>query len=143
MGLGDEQDRVMRGALLLALALAAPCGAQPVTVAPWMTGEWLVDLYNGGDLSGIQGSYGHFTREDRIEVQRRIAKERAEAYVSGIHDATEGKQWCYNPSKPKPSTLQEEVFWGLRALPADQLKRNASDLIVELWRRKWPCGGKP
>jgi hypothetical protein len=134
----------MRALILLSLALAAPCFAQPVTVAPWMTGEWLAQLYAGGDMSDIQGSYDHFTQEDRIDLRRRLSKERAEAYVDGVHDATEGKQWCYSQTtKPTPGTLHDEVFWALRAMPPDQLKRNASDLIVEVWRRKWPCGGKP
>ena len=134
----------MRALILLGLALGTSCAAQPVTVAPWMSGESLVQLYAGGDISDIQGSYGRFTQEDRIDVRHRISKERAEAYVDGVHDATEGKLWCYSQvTRPKPGTLHEEVLWALRAMPADQLKRNASDLIVETWRRKWPCGGKP
>jgi hypothetical protein len=133
----------MRALILLALAIAAPCGAQPVTVASWMTGAALVELYNGGSLSDITEGYGHFTREDRIDYRRRLAKERAEAYVDGVHDATEGRMWCYNAmARPKPTTLHEEILWGLRALPASQLKGNAADLVVEIWRKKWPCGGK-
>jgi hypothetical protein len=126
----------------LTLALAAPCRAQPVTLAPWMTGQALIDLLDGGDVSDIKGGYRQFTQEDRVELRRQMSKQQGEAYINGVHDATEGKLWCFSASKPKPSTLQEEVFWGLRALPVDQLKRNASDLIVELWRKKWPCGGK-
>jgi hypothetical protein len=135
---------MMRALILLAGALALPCSAQPASVAPWMTGAWLVELYNGGDSADIKDGYGHFTREERVELRGRMARERAEAYVTGVHDATEGRLWCYNAVfRPKPSTLQEEIFWSLRALTPDQLKRNAADLIVEQWRRKWPCGGKP
>jgi hypothetical protein len=134
----------MRAAIVLVGALALPCAAQPAAVAPWMTGEWLARLYTGDDISDIAEGYGRYTREDRIDIRTRIAKERADAYVDGVHDATEGKQWCYSAlTRPKPSTLREEVIWGLRAMPPESLKRNASDLIVEIWRKKWPCGGKP
>lgn len=132
----------MRTAILLAAVMPLACMAQPVAVAPWMTGAALVELYDGGDVSDIKAGYGHFTREDRIDLRREMAKARARAYVDGIHDATEGKQWCFDPAKPAPSSLHDEVFWTLRAMPSSELRRNAGDLIVDIWRRNWPCGGQ-
>jgi hypothetical protein len=69
----------------------------------------------------------------------------AELYIKGAHDATERKEWCFAdrsgkaPAKPRPPDLQSFVLNGLRALPRAELKRNAADLILQLWQDKWPC----
>jgi len=61
-------------------------------------------------------------------------------YIHGVHDATEGKSWCYgHVGKPKPDILEDAAIDGIRGLPRRQLKRNASDLIVEIWRARYPC----
>jgi Rap1a immunity proteins len=113
---------------LLCLALALPeCLAQPVTIAPWMTGQRLVEMYEG------RKSY-------ETESAEKLREMLADAYVDGVHDATEGKGWCYSYKyKPKPTTIHEHVIWDLRAMPAEQLKRNAADLIVELLSKRYPC----
>ena len=104
--------------------------AQPKATAPWMTGERLVELYEA-------------RREGETGSAEKLREMQADASVEGVHDATEGKGWCYSQKyKPKPSTIQEHVIWDLRALPAKQLKRNAADLIVELLARRYPCGGR-
>lgn len=105
--------------------------AQPVAITPWMTGQRLVHLYEARRPGETMGA------EKLREMQ-------AEAYVDGVHDATEGKGWCYSEKyKPKPATIQGHVIWDLRAMSAEQLKRNAADLIVELLQKRYPCGGRP
>lgn len=124
----------MRALILLGLAVAAPCGAQPVTVAPWMTGARLVEM-----VSFPPTAKGNFdlTREQYLDA------ERVRLYIEGVHDATEGKDWCYSERyRPGPDALREQAEMGLRALAKrdpDRLKRNAAELIVEVWREKWPC----
>ena len=108
--------------------------AQPVRVAPWMTGQRLVALYE--------------TRKPgETESAEKMRQLIAESYVNGVHDATEGKGWCYSEeTRPKPDTIQEHVIWDLRTTPPGQLSRNAADLIVELLHMRYPCAngaGKP
>ncbi|TFW31019.1 Rap1a/Tai family immunity protein [Massilia horti] len=124
----------MRGLILLGLAVAVPCFAQPAWDGPWMTGERLLkmvtfrpDVKNNFDL----------TPEEYLE------SERARAYINGVHDTTEGRGWCYSQRyHPGPEALLDDVLVGLRKLPPQQLKRNAGDLIVEIWGRKWPCADR-
>jgi hypothetical protein len=123
----------MRGAILLAALAAVPCAAQPVAVAPWVSGEDLVKLF-----PSVSASSRPLTALEQLHQYQ------AQAYINGVHDATEGKEWCYNTKyNPHQDELWAQVTWGLRALPADQLKRPASELIVTIWRKKWPCGRKP
>lgn len=124
----------MRALVLFGLALTAalPCQAQRVDVAPWMTGAQLLQLLTlpAGAKNGLDLTPGQYD-----------AAERGRAYVEGVHDATEGKTWCYSERyHPGPGALMGDVIGGLRALPSEQLKRNASALIEEIWARKWPCG---
>ena len=93
-----------------------------------MTGARLVELYEA-------------RRPGETAPAEKMREMQADSYVDGVHDATEGKGWCYSSKfRPKPITIQEHVIWDLRALPAEQLKRNAAELIVELLRRRYPCG---
>lgn len=126
----------------VALALSSPALAQPVSQAPWMTGAELVRLYSGEGHALILEGRGKFTRDELARFHDQQNEMRADAYMDGVHDQTEGKAWCYSARYyPKPDTLRGEVIWELRKLPKDQLKRNAADLIVEAWSKKWPCGG--
>ena len=118
----------MRPALVAGLLLAAPCCAQPVSQAPWMTGEQLLRLINYGSLKGFRSP------------ERDLDFERARFYIDGVHDLSEGKSWCYSTQyQPGREALQSDVAYWLRQVPPEQLKRNAADLIVEIWRKRWPC----
>jgi hypothetical protein len=128
MGPCIEQDRVMRAALIASVLLAAPCVAQPVSQAPWMTGEKLLRLISYGSLPGFQSA------------EKELDFERARHYIDGVHDLSEGKAWCYSARhQPGREALQSDVTYWLKKVPPDQLQRNAADLIVEIWQRRWPC----
>jgi hypothetical protein len=117
----------------LLLALSGTAIAQPVSQAPWMTGVHLLELY-----AAPPGPPSEATVHQYIESRS------AQLYLHGVHDATEGKEWCYDRKyRPKPDVIEEVALSSLRALSSDQLKRNAAELIVEAWRKKWPCGTKP
>jgi hypothetical protein len=125
---------MMRALILLALA-ATTCSAQQVRQAPWMTGADLVKLF--------EHTSGATSRTSATAVEQ-LHQYQAEAYLNGVHDATEGKDWCYSTKySPHQDELWAEALWGLRALPPDQLRRSAAELVVEVWRKKWPCGRKP
>jgi hypothetical protein len=116
--------------LFLAAALAVSAHADdehrptpPVPkVAPWMTGADLLRKLN--------------TPVDNAS---------AEDYIKGIHDATERRDWCYRApdlkpiAKPRPADMLAMVRSALTALPASQLKRNAADLVRQVWEDKWVC----
>lgn len=114
----------------IAVALSSSALAQPVSVAPWMTGQRLVALQH---TPGV-------VRPDQLTAAQYTDDQRAESYMDGVHDATEGKSWCYSYEyKPKPDTMKTQVIEALRAMSAGQLKRNAADLIVEFLSAKYPC----
>lgn len=71
----------------------------------------------------------------------RVNGEFVHGYIQGVHDATEGKQWCWDAKyMPAPDELVMAARHALQRMPDAQLTRNASDLIVEVWRARWPCG---
>lgn len=121
----------MRAAILLCMALLPPVAAQPVKEAPWMTGELLLKMVTY--RAGVKNNFD-LTPDEYVNA------ERARAYIEGVHDMSEGKAWCYSRRyEPGPDALLDDIYVGLRKLPPQLLKRNAADLIVEIWRKKWPC----
>jgi hypothetical protein len=121
----------MRALILLGAILSLPCAAQPVSVAPWMTGERFLEL-----AKWPPGAKDNF---DLTPTQYRD-QQMAKMYIHGVHDASEGKAWCYSVKyRPKPDVLEDDVISGLQQLSPAQLKRNAADLFIEIWRRRWPC----
>lgn len=129
--------------LLLALALATPASqAQRVAVAPWMTGERLLKRLESVDPASVPWGPDSKISRDELAYHHTVANvEFVQGYVAALHDATEGKAWCYNEKYkiPKPDTFWDESRWGLRRLSPEQLKQSAPDLLVEIWRQKWPC----
>lgn len=122
-----------RVSFFIAAAMAAPAMAQPVSVAPWMTGQHLVEL--AAWPAGARSNLDLTPQQDRDQ-------QLAQMYVAGVHDTTEGKDWCFSAiARPKPGTLIAYALDGLRAMTPDQLKRPASDLIVQTWRSKYPEQG--
>jgi hypothetical protein len=131
-------------ALFLALVLMTLAG-QPhrATAGPWITGERLLERLTPVAPANVTMSPASAlpTRELVAEHQTMMNREFVQGYIEAVHDATEGKAWCFNESYQTPSldTLWDESRQGLRRLSAAQLERNASELLVELWRQKWPC----
>lgn len=118
-------------ALIVAFALAAPSNAQPVSVAPWMTGQDLVDMFDrrSGATNALQLSPAEYLREQK-----------AASYMDGVHDATEGKSWCYSYEfKPTPDAIHGQIVEDLRAMRPARLKRSAADLIAEVLHKRYPC----
>jgi len=115
----------------IASALAGPALAQPVSVAPWMTGGQLLELakWPAGARDNLD-----------LTPQQKMSHQMAKLYLHGVHDATEGKAWCYSEQyRPKPGVIEDAALDGLRTMSAAQLKGNAADLVVQAWASKWPC----
>lgn len=107
-----------------------------------MTGERLLKLLDGADPASVPWSPdSNVSREELAYLHTVTNVEFVQGYVAALHDATEGKVWCYDAKHkvPKPDTFWDESRWGLGRLSQTQLKRNATDLLVEIWREKWPC----
>lgn len=127
--------------LLLAVTLAISA-AHAVAPAPRMTGERLLKRLESVDSSSVPwGADSKFSREELAYLHTVTNIEFARGYVEALYDATEGKEWCYDGKHkiPKPDTFWDESRWGLYRLSPERLKRNAADLLVEIWREKWPC----
>lgn len=122
----------MRALMFLTLSCALFAATTPVRATPWMTGKELLTL-----VTYPPDAKNNFD----LNAKRYLDAERARLYIEGVHDISEGKSfWCLKKGHmPKPDVMREAVEIGLRQLPAEQLRRNAADLIVEIWGRRWPC----
>jgi hypothetical protein len=125
----------MRAAIFGFMLAASTAAAQPLSVAPWMTGQHLLELY--ALPAGTES-------EADLTVHQYVDLRSAQLYLHGVHDATEGREWCYDRKyRPKPDVIEDAALAALRKLPPEQLKHSAAELTVAAWRIKWPCGGKP
>jgi hypothetical protein len=107
-----------------------------------MTGERLLKQLERVDPASVPwGPNSNVSREELAYLHTVTKVEFVHGYVDALYDATEGKAWCYNAKYkvPKPDTFWDESRWGLHRLSPVQLKQNAADLLVEIWREKWPC----
>lgn len=131
------------GRLLLGLALAlASAVCQADAPAPRMTGERLLQRLEPVNPANVSvGPSSKLNREEFASVRSMNNVEFVQGYLDALYDATEGTSWCYDAKSktPKPDTFWDESRWGLHRLSADQLKRNAASLLVEIWSAKWPC----
>ncbi|HEY0490760.1 MAG TPA: Rap1a/Tai family immunity protein, partial [Telluria sp.] len=76
------------------------------------------------------------------EYRDMVNGEFVHGYIQAVHDASEGREWCWTNSKPKPHTLIEDTRRHLQQLPHAELRSNAAALIVEHWRKRFPCSTK-
>lgn len=130
---------------IVLMANAVQAAAEPAGAQPWMTGERLVKLLGNADPATI-------TMPPNSPFQSRaIAAEYLDlsngqfvhGYIQAVHDATEGRQWCPGKYfKPLPHELEQDTRRALQGMSSIQLKRNAADLIVEIWQKNWPCQGE-
>ncbi|EMH4164403.1 hypothetical protein RJ498_003720 [Pluralibacter gergoviae] len=68
-------------------------------------------------------------------------KERLKAnmYLMGVMDATEGRAWC-SYKLVKPDSLRETVYAFFKELLPERKKEPASSLIKEALMQQLPCG---
>jgi hypothetical protein len=134
---------MMRGLmLLLGAAFALPAAAQHARVAPWVTGEQLLRKLEPVSPQDVPWSpQSRVSREELADLHTHANLEYARGYVEALHDATEGKAWCYSDKHraPNPETFWDESRWGLGRLSAAEKKHSASELLPAIWRAKWPC----
>jgi hypothetical protein len=107
-----------------------------------MTGAALVKLLGSVDTRNV-----HWTPDSPFKSPALAAQyldmangEIVHGYIQGVHDATEGKSWCWSERhRPLAHELEIDARNALQRMSDEQLKRNAADLIVEVWRARWPC----
>lgn len=63
---------------------------------------------------------------------------KANMYMLGVFDATEGQAWC-SYKKSLPGSLRESIYDFFKALPSERLKERASGLITEALSKELPC----
>lgn len=133
--------------LLLGGALALSAAARP---APWVSGEQLLRKLEPVSPQEVPWSpQSRASREELAAVHTHANIEYVRGYVEALHDATEGKAWCYSDKyqAPNPEAFWDESRWGLARLSALERKRSASESLPAIWHAKWPCpaaqGRKP
>jgi hypothetical protein len=136
--------RAVQRALLMAtlFATAATAAAYTSSMPPLMTGERLVKLMGHVDPATVTWASDSPFRSRAIaaDYQALANGQFVHGYIQAVHDATKARQWCrMNGAKPMPHELESDARRALQQMPDTQLKRNAADLIVEIWRAKWPC----
>lgn len=63
---------------------------------------------------------------------------KANMYLLGVMDATEGKSWC-GYTVALPGSLRESIYSYFRKLPENRKKEAASSLITEALAQDLPC----
>lgn len=135
----------MMRALLLLLAFMPACPAHAGAAPPAMTGERLVKLMGNVDPANVAWNEDSpfRTRAIAAEYMDLANGEFARGYIQAVYDAAEGKGWCWDGKyRPALHELESDARHALQRMPAAELKRNAADLIVEVWKKMWPCPGK-
>lgn len=136
------RDHLKRSALILAtLVPVLASHAQPVSELPWMTGQRLVKLLGNVDPRTVDWPPDSPFRSRAIaaEFHDMANGEFVHGYIQAVHDASEGKEWCWSQHMPKPDELVDEARRSLQRMTDAQLKQNAAALIAEVWRKKFPC----
>ena len=128
--------------LLLGSALVLPAAAQHANAAPWVTGEQLLRKLAAVSPQEVPWTpQSGISREELAAMHTRTNIEYVRGYVEALHDATEGKAWCYRDAQrvPTPETFWDESRWGLGRLSPTQKTRSAAELLPAIWGEKWPC----
>ncbi|MDP2370459.1 Rap1a/Tai family immunity protein [Rhodoferax sp.] len=68
-------------------------------------------------------------------------RRRAELFLIGVLDATEGVSWC-DYRNFKTDTINEEIYEGLKKLTREQMKGRAARTINQILAKGLPCGRK-
>jgi len=113
----------------LLLTLALPMLTQAAPYISTLTGEQFVGMVNS---SRPRTSANYMDRD------------KAYSYLDGVRDSAEGQVWC-DVNQLKTHDLAQELAGAISKLPSEERKRNASKLLLEQLKRKYPCakGGRP
>ena len=109
------------------LGLSAPLTRADESAIPHLE----FNNYNLVNLSG-KDFYRFLTGNDKTE------REKAQMYMAGVWDSTEGKSWC-EFRLFKSGTLQEMVYRYFDHLPPQRLNERAAKLIEEALIKNHAC----
>jgi hypothetical protein len=112
-------------ATLLAAGIAFPANPK---IVPRVTGEMLVEYYVG--KRGVQNP--------ELDANAFVKQQFAKGYLAGVADAAQGKDWC-DKGQAKTGEIDAAVVRGLRELPPQELRKDASALVIDLLRKRFPC----
>jgi hypothetical protein len=127
---------------LLGSVLVLPATAQHASVAPWVTGALLLGKLEAVSPQAVPWTpQSGISREELAAIHTQANIQYVRGYVEALHDATEGKAWCYSDAHkiPTPENFWDESRWGLGRLSDAQKKRSAAELLPAIWGEKWPC----
>lgn len=114
--------RLFRCALCM-MMFPVPVLALPAPYAPTLSGARFVSM---------------LTRPEPLNSADYIEREKAYSYLDGSRDSAEGRVWC-DADHLKTPDMAYELADDIAKLPAAQQAKNASLLILDLLRQKYPC----
>jgi hypothetical protein len=106
-------------ALLFTLSLAA----EAAPYIPTLTGDQFVTMMD---------------KSRPVTSANYLDRERAYSYLDGVRDGAEGREWC-DVGQLKTHDLAQEMAGLIAKLPQADRKRNASTLLLEQLKRRYPC----
>jgi hypothetical protein len=142
----------MRATMFLVLVAAVSTSEAHRIPDVFVTGQRLIDQFDPAIkpkmLHSQDGTFvaklpaeGWASDAERIRHIRSIDAENGRWYIHAVFDEGRGKTFCFSEKeRPDDETFYDDLIRELRALPAAQLQRHsASELLTNIWRRKWPC----
>lgn len=88
---------------------------------------------NDSQISGEKFLHAWLSKDNEKE------RLKANMYLMGVMDATEGRAWC-SYKLVKPDSLRETVYAFFKELLPERKKEPASSLIKEALMQQLPCG---
>ncbi|WP_236016076.1 Rap1a/Tai family immunity protein [Brucella endophytica] len=94
-------------------------------------------VFSGSELiDALKGDLAPETADK--ELKRMLSTARGTAYVAGVADALQGREWC-GAGAILPHEMTDRVYTYLKDLPPEQLKENAAPLVGQALSKEFPC----
>ncbi len=98
-------------------------------------------ILSGADLiAALKGDFAPETSDK--ELKRLLSTARASAYVSGVADVLQNREWC-GAGAILPHEINDRVFTYLKDLAPERLDENAALLVSQALSKEFPCPGNP
>jgi len=94
-------------------------------------------VFSGAELFSALKGIPEYELSDK-ETGRAFSVARASAYISGVADALQNREWC-GGGAVLPHEMNDQVFTYLKTLPPERLQDNAAPLVIRALAETFPC----